>query len=328
MRQGITLIDRFIGLLDGGPGKKRRATREWFELTDEEREKLAPELTGRGYPIPMRAKKKQSTGKKIPPLTEDESQSLAEMMWEVRSMDPTLTFQELVGRTQEALPKEKRRKQVVAKHYPRVIEILKKIDGDHSRRATMETGKSKEEVLESLSDQDMQSLVPRVMPMIDIEAVIQSHPANQLLEYVPLPSIVTYLVMKGLDNWNDGQVKAGMMLKSAVSSLQVLAEKGEAKPQGTIAQHAALPKIMVVGLLPDQQNIVYGAVGKKASLTFIDKNRATNIFTNNQNVVILMANFIDHGLQNHIKSRITNGTSMVIHHGGVSKLIERIQGLV
>ena len=328
------LINRFVGFLSSNAyGKKARATREWFALDEETRKKLGPELTGRGYEIPTYSEKsKQKQRQVMIEYSYEEWGQLAENAWEVRKNDPTLSFSDLVKKAQTCLPKERRKKNIRPASYRVLIGLLQTRDEKLVEAATAAKAPPPpptiiQKPLEELSEAELRTLIPRVMPLIDVEDYLQSFSPNQVFDMYPLPMLLTYLFGKGMEAWQHHQAGNNHTAKAILNCLQSIAAKDS--PNGTAMNiKPVLPKVMVVGLLNDQKNHVYNSLSKRCNISFVDKERTANLPVSDKDVVVLMADFISHAIQNQVKGRITNGTKLVLHHGGVSKLIERIGGML
>jgi hypothetical protein len=90
-----------------------------------------------------------------------------------------------------------------------------------------------------------------------------------------------------------------------------------------------LPRVAVVGLLPEQQRVVEAKLKGRATFNFVDKIRQADAIPANQEIVVLAANFINHALQDQAKKKIAGtATKLVIHHGGIETMVRKLDALL
>jgi len=328
----MTLIDRFIGYMTSTSiGRQRRAIYEWMQLTEEERHQLGQELIDRGYSIPSYKNKNKKPSPKIE-YDEHDRALLARKVWEIRKNSPTLSFTSLITKAQDSLPREKHRKLINKNHFKWLARMLTEND------AALEAARykpitvpsqpimSRDEILNSITNHELTTLIPKVLSIVDLDDLLHRYSTDQILDAIKSPAIISWLVSQAIMAWSDAQIQTNVSIRSLMQTVLENASKHEGSQKSEVVPSRI--KIMIVGLLPDQQNVVYRAIGNAAKLTFLDKNQNSNIYTAHQNIVVVMADFISHSVQNQIKSKISNGTQLITHHGGISKLIERLTAIL
>lgn len=93
--------------------------------------------------------------------------------------------------------------------------------------------------------------------------------------------------------------------------------------------HLRLPKVTIVGLLGVQQVKVAERLEGRANFNFVDKNRRVDAIPVGQDVVLLAASFISHSMSAAAKKAVVGtSTRLVIHHGGVTAMVRKLDGIL
>lgn len=87
------------------------------------------------------------------------------------------------------------------------------------------------------------------------------------------------------------------------------------------------PQILILGLLPRQQQKIFEKFAKRASLVFSEK--SVSCISGKQDYIIIVAKFSNHTIFHDIKSKIFGKRiKLLIHRGGLTTLGERIDAII
>lgn len=298
--------------------------------------------------------------------TDEEWDKLTELVWNARKNNPTETLIILSNKVMGHFSADRRKNIVTSRQIEPLVQRIKVFDeqlAKENERLKADAAKIKEksdqeinilkeqtgqlqqqiqqipsrdEILGTLTDQEMMSHYgQRVLDNLSPDDILRSYSSEALLSYVPVLDTISYLFRFGVSAFAESQ-------RELVNSVKELTEVVKNRPMTTPTttskptmpmprpQVQRLPRISVVGLLPDQQNKVEAKLRGRAQFNFVSKNRQdAAAVPDNQDIVLLAANFISHGIQNGIKNRISGtNTKLVVHHGGIDLLVKKLENLL
>lgn len=351
----LSAIDEIVALgLSEKPGQKKWFTRKMKELSEDEQNEVWDKLEAQGRTRPDAPKKDAADdngnkGRVVITWSEEEWDRLAQAVWRCRKNDPAATLVGLVRKAISGFPVERRRNIRVVNELKPLLERLTKLDEEYleateqaerlqQRVDQMREAQSKEQILADLSDDEVvDRFSNRVLSHLAPDDILKNYPPEALIEYIPLPDLVGYCVKTGLEMFTENQA----ML---TDTLQQLTDVVRRSPQATPSRPTMpmprptpmpmpgttkLPRVTVVGLLPEQQNKVESKLRGRANFNFVDKNRKADAIPDNQDFVVLAANFINHAVQEQAKKK-ASGTAcrIIIHHGGIQTMVKKLQAVL
>lgn len=333
-------IEVLIGYIQSDiPQRRGLFKKEMRKLSTEKQDEIYEELERRNIDVPKPKINRTRTYDPLP-FTKEDWNEMANLAWKVRKNDPSLTITEIIKKIQLSFPEEKRRKIVKIPQYAplmkRLSELDQKLEKDskdisvlNEELSSLETKiLTREDVCNTLTDEELLANKEKFVQVLSIGDVFDNFSSEVILEAMPTRTIISSAIDRVLST----QENTGIIFRRFGDSIQELVEAIKSTPVAkpvvpsqTVAT-IKKTKVLICGLLPNQINQVEEAISdKKVAINFVDKNRTAGIDASTYNTVVLMANFISHSLQAMIKANISNKATLIIHHGGVSKLIERLK---
>ena len=189
----------------------------------------------------------------------------------------------------------------------------------------------KEKVLEQIPEEDMieryQSVILDYLSPSDI---VDQFETEDILACLPTSSIVGYIAKQFVERFegHGSPLKSLDSLLPAATGSTTIA-KPQPKPSIPAVRTIAPPqkkKITIVGMKPNQAQIIRGRFGKIAEFIFVDKNMKGAGINNSCDIIVLWGSFVSHSDQIHAKSKKRQlGCELITHHGGMDKLMERLE---
>lgn len=348
----ISWIDEIVAYyLSDKPGQKKWFTRKMNQLPEDQQDEVWKVLEARGHSRPKEEDDEEEvrTPRVMISWEDSEWDQLAELVWRARKNDPTETLIGLVKKVMSHFPEKRRRNIRVMKEVEPLRERLQKRDEAmlaaiedfeiaKLRIIELESHQQKiptrDEVLGTLTDEEiLQHYGQRVLHLYSPDEILRQYTPEILLSNVHTADIAAHALKAGVEMFLDTQrelVGAVRELTSTVAQ-QRTTTHGTTKPSMPMPRPipTRLPKVTVVGLLANQQAKVQERLSGRANFNFVDKNRKADAIPENQDVIVLAANFISHAMQEAAKKRV-NGTAtkLVVHHGGVDMLVRKLDALL
>lgn len=358
VEQQVSWIEELVQYYESGKsGKKIWFTRKMNLLTPDQQDEVWSVLVSRGNTIPKKKKKTEKpdvakpdtqveTGRTFIAWTDEEWSQLAEMVWRARKNDPTETLVGLIRKVMDILPKERRRNIRTANEIKPLVERLRIRDEELAANsddlefyklqvsefeAKHQQLPSREQIISDLTDEEiLLRFGEKVLQNCSPQEVISRYPTDALLSSVPAVEAIGYFLKLGIEMFADSQNQLVGAIRELTATVQKNAPTqsiGEKPSIPTPRPKTRLPKVTVVGLLPNQQAKIQSALDSRAAFNFLDKNRKpdASAIPDGQDVVILAANFITHSMQEAAKKK-TKGTEtrLIVHHGGVETMIRKL----
>jgi hypothetical protein len=334
------MLDYFFSPL---PGKRRWFDRKMRDLTAEQQVKVWAILESRGHPRP--AAEPEAAANARVAWTEQEWDQLAKAVWHARRNEPTLTLLTLCGRAQDNLPPDRRRVIRATNEVKPLIERLQTIDKAYvaaanevpvlqARLEKLANIPSKESILAALSDEEIfVHFSDKIMAMLSPDDVLKTYPAETLLGYVPIPVLLSHLAtlgMEALQEREDRIVAALQDLKNTTPTKPLAASTSQRNvPLPGAASSPSLPRVTILGLLPNQARVIEQKLSGMAQFNCVDKGRCDRAGSEaiplKQDIIVLMANFIGHHLTDTVKKQMAGtSTRLIVHHGGIDRIVRRL----
>jgi len=187
----------------------------------------------------------------------------------------------------------------------------------------------KKKVLDQIPEEDMiERYQSVVLDYLSPAEIVDQFEAEDILACLPTSSIVGYVVKQFVERfegrWSPLE-SLGALLPSEPPTHTKLTPH---KPTIPVVRTVAPPqkkKITIIGMLPKQVQITRNRLDKVADLNFVDKNYKTAI-NNSCDIIVLWGSFASHAAQIQAqKKKSQSGCKMITHHGGVLKLIEKLE---
>lgn len=337
----LSVVDELCYYFESGKATQRRwFSRKMKALSDEEQERVWQELERRGHKRPGT----ERTSRHYIVWTDAEWDKLTEHVWTLRKNNPAEPLLDMARRALPQFPKERQRVIRAAKEIEPLIERLKQRDElaaattaeaqrlrQQVQQLTEQAAKliSSEEVLGTLTDAEVvERYGKRVLQIMTPDEVLCGYPVEALLSYVPNVELIAQAARV--------QAEALESQQGLAESIRELTAALRSRPASTpmpqrviTAARSTLPRVTVVGLLPAQQAEVESRLRGRAQFCFVDKNRTDGAaIPDNQDVILLAANFIGHGMQELARRKVGPQTRLVIHHGGISTIARKLDELL
>ena len=350
----ISWIDEIIGyFLSDKPGQKKWFTRKMNQLSEEEQDEVWSALQARGHSRPDESPQEtEDRPARVQISWEDlEWDQLADLVWRARKNDPTETLIGLVKKVMPQFPENRRRNIRVLKEIEPLQERLQKRDEAilaaledfeiaKLRIVELEDSQknipSRDEVLGTLTDEEiLHHYGQRVLHLYSPDEILRQYPHEVLLSNVQPAELAAHTIKVGVEMFVENQ-------RELVIAVRELTATVRQQPQPRTTTHGnkppipmprpitgKLPKVTVVGLLPNQQAKVEERLSGRANFNFVDKNRKADGIPENQDVILLAANFISHAMQEAAKKRVSGtATKLIVHHGGVDMLVRKLDAIL
>lgn len=311
----ISLFDELYGLIKSeNPYKIGHFKRRMRELPEEQRKEIWGKLQDRGVnQFDISAKDIISTADKF---TEDEWNLLAKTVWEIRKNDPTVRLIDATNTAMDSLPKERRLVLHNGNQLKIIYDKLTEIDTNYRKNSEEYEAlsdlskeiKSKEEILRDLNYQDLVSLKKRVLDICNPDELLEFIPKESVLETVSVPEIMSCLYNRTLEHMEDVVSKNTAELLESIRVRESHVEK---------KLNVKMPRILIVGLLGDQQRIIQQKLNKEFIVKFQDKNNQS--IQGEQDLTLIFANFVSHSLTN----QASKVKFAIVHHGGITKAVDK-----
>ncbi len=203
-----------------------------------------------------------------------------------------------------------------------------------SRLQNTQEAPSREQILDSLDDEEIfLRFSDKVLHALTPHEVISQYPQEMLLEHIQLPDMAGALVRGLLESWSSSQAGSSE-LTAVLNDMRALVAAGSNKPKMPTPQVSRpaterLPKVTVIGMKPNQMQEVQKRLGDRVNFNFVDKNRKADAIPAHQDVIVLWASFVKHAMQDQAKkAAASGGTKLIVHHGGVEKMIQEIESVL
>jgi hypothetical protein len=333
------LVDMYAS---GKQGKRNWFTRRMKKHSAADQGKVWKELERLGHHRPGEGPSQPKQSRSMIIWTEDEWDKLAELVWRMRKNAPSDTLVSLAKRAMSQFPQDRQRNIRVNNELKPLIErlkiqdeqLLKLQDECNSLKARLENTQeapSRDEILDSLDDEEVYiRFGDRVLAALTPHEVISRYSQEMLLEHVQLPDMAGALVRGLLESWSSQ--KEDTELTSTLKDLRAAIAANSNKPKMPTPQvrpqATRLPKVTVIGMKSNQMQEVQKRLGDRVNFNFVDKNRKADAIPTSQDVIVLWASFVTHAMQDQAKKAAANGTKLIVHHGGVEKMIKEIEGVL
>lgn len=346
----INWLDEIIGYyLSDKSGQKKWFTRKMNQLSEDEQNEVWKALEERGHRRPVEEETDERTPRLMIQWEETEWDQLTDIVWRARKNDPSETLIGLVKKAMSQFPEKRRRNIRVLKEIEPLQQrlqakdeaILASLEAYELAKLRIEelevhqqAAPSRDEVLGTLTDEEiLQHYGQRVLHLYSPDEILRQYSPEVLLSNVQPADLAAQAIKTGVEMFLDTQKE----LVGAVRQLSATVERQQprtithGKPSMPMPRPigSKLPKVTVVGLLSNQQAKVEERLSGRANFNFVDKNRKADGIPENQDVILLAANFISHAMQEAAKKRV-NGTAtrLIVHHGGVDMLVRKLDAIL
>lgn len=336
--QRMSWLDELIHYYESDKqGHKAYFKKLYNKLSDAEKETVNQFLTARGHNLTTEENK---ASRNFVFWTNEEWDALTDLVWKARKNNPSRTIVQLCNDVMSSFPEDRRRTIRLTSDIKPLIKKIKIKDEEFSdytvlqkrlqeTEATLEKVPTKKEILDALTDEEVvETFGTRVLHALTPDEILRHYSPEMLLSYVPMPLTLNHLMTSFWESYQQSHVS----LLSAIRELIVITKENQQRPVAAQPHRPLttprLPKVTVVGLLPNQQTIVENALKNKARLTFVDKNRKADkdAIQDNQDIIVLAANFISHSMYDLAKRKVLGTTTnLITHHGGISNLVQKVE---
>lgn len=260
--------------------------------------------------------------------TDEEWNALTTQVWLMRKNNPGDSLVSIINRAQQQFPKERRRFVKTVQTVQKILTLLKAYDEKLAHEST-EYHKVKhstrspltiEEVAEAATDEEiLLHFRKRVVGLLSLPDLLDIFDTEDLLSIFPLSRIVGYVTAELFEAvQSNGRTETVTYVQPPANGPPVMSP--------VAVKRQRLQKLCIVGLLPNQVNIVKSKVGRLADLYFYSTGKAESTdLPYTMDYYILMKKFIQHINQNSVQKIDKN--KLVLIDGGLTKLMERIRVL-
>lgn len=333
------LVDMYA---TGKQGKRNWFTRRMKQRSASEQSRVWKELERLGHHRPDEGLSEPKQSRTMIIWTEDEWDKLAELVWRMRKNSASDTLVSLAKRAMSQLPQDRQRNIRVNNELKPLIERLKAKDEEllrledecqslRDRLKTTKEAPSREQVIESLTDEEIYvHFSDRVLDALTPHEIISRYPKEMLMEHIELPDMASGLVRGLLETWTasireeDELVTVLRELKDQLATASGKKQKMP-MPMPMPQVRTRLPKVTIIGMKSNQQQEVEKRLGDRCNFHFVDKNRKADAIPATQDVIVLWASFVTHAMQDQAKKAANGKTKLIVHHGGVEKMIGEIE---
>ncbi len=272
--------------------------------------------------------------------SEEEWDKLAILVHQARRKNPVSSIGTHIKNAMAQFP-EARRRNLTTNNIQPLLERLYTRDQElqdafelvprlKDRLAQLEHIPTKDDILQNLTDEEVCiHFQHRVLDLTTPDDVVSAFNVEDILASVPTPALVGYTaarVMENLENNASGLQEALMAMNTATGmkkSVPTIATSATSSPKKVQIKK---PRIAILGMKPNQTQIVEHHVNGQADMVFVSKDMKSNsVKTMVADIFMLWGSFCSHQDQVHVKARAKQlGAKFVVYHGGMAKFIERI----
>lgn len=242
---------------------------------------------------------------------DDEKQRIVDAVFSMRQKDPESSLIAIINRAQKQLPKERRRVIPSVKSVPWVrVELQKMMD---TQREKARTAESASQAAESAKERQTR-LQGQLSEMVKKARESAIHEAE-------IEDLVGEIIGRVFNTQQD--------LERRVNLLEGrVADWGRPVQVPATTETTKMPSILVVGLLPDQQNKVRAHFRNAADMRFLGSNDRSKGVPQAEAAVI-NAKFIPHDMQALVQRKFAStGGKVYLVHGGISSVVDKIEKLL
>lgn len=251
--------------------------------------------------------------------TDAEWDKLADLVYPLRIKDLTSPLVTLVTKAMTGIPEDRRRALQGAHQLKPLLDRLERKFRDAkdlpakvmSLEARLRDAKSSDQILDELSDSEIISRYgSRFLASMTAEELLSQLSPQDILESIPLDVLVS---------------EAARRLVSEHPLIRQINLTGQPPaPIHVDPVKTRLPKVVLVGLMANQQAEVQKAVGHLADLNFVSKERNAGQIPKHADIYVAWSRFCSHSVTEMCKSLARPGHYLQ-PTGGVGKLIEQLQ---
>lgn len=299
--------------------------------------------------------------------SEDEWDRLATSVWRARKNDPSETLIGLCRKVMGEFPLERRRTIRMTNEVKPLMERLTGMDrnllaleatlsGEREVTATLQaqiteyrtrpTPPTREEIIGTLTDEEVSVFfTDKVLSLMTPDDYLKKCSPELLLSYVPLADVLSAVFKSGVEIFTASQARltgaveelTGMVRQQKQSHLPVNGngtKPAHSRPSmpTPIPHKPRLPRVTVLGLLPEQAKAVESKLKGRAYFNFVDKNRdsqrGAEVIPKGQDIIVLAAKFISHSMQDQAKRHADDSTRVIVHHGGTDMMARKLDELL
>ena len=271
--------------------------------------------------------------------TDEEWDKLADFVHRARRKNPVPSIGTHIKSAMPQFP-EDRRRNLTTNNIDPLLDRLREKDRESQaalelvprlkdRLAQLDQVPTKEDILQNLSDEEVcRHFQQRILDLVSPNDVISSFDLEDVLASVPTSTLVGYTatrVMEHLESNASGLQEAFMSLSAATGGKKATPTV-VSSPPGQKKVQIKKPRIAILGMKPNQTQIVEQQINGRADVVFIPKDMKSNsVRTMVADIFLLWGSFCSHQDQVHVKARAKQlGAKFVVYHGGMAKLIETI----
>ena len=277
--------------------------------------------------------------------TDAEWDHLADLVESMRRNNPEPPLSCLITRALAQFPKERRRKLTGTKQMEPLVNRLKEryqtltsakddLERLLQKVAEQESAPSKQEILESLTDDEIvQNFSQRVLDALVPAEIFAYFPTEALLESIPNSTLIAYTIQKILEGFSETSNNFNRSFGDLGNAIQTLKRENKSAVTPSIPVPRPIvfnkkPRVTVVGMIGDQPVALESRLAGRANFNFMDKDQAKTSIPSSSDIVVFWARFCSHKIQNQIKNSLPPSCRLITHHGGIHKLAETLDAML
>lgn len=243
---------------------------------------------------------------------EAEKTRVVEAVFAMRQNDPESSLIAIINRAQKQLPKDRRRSIPSVKAIPWIrIELQKMFDEQRKKARSAES-----------ADQAAESAKERQARLQEQLQGMVKKARESALQEAEIEELVGEVLGRFIKDHEDLRRRVNLLEAKVENSFRA------APAPAPVTQPAKLPTVLVVGLLPDQQNKVRAHFRNAADMRFLGSNERSKGVPQ-ADAAVINTKFIPHNLQSLVQRKLAaTGGKVYLVSGGLSSVIERVEQLL
>ena len=193
------------------------------------------------------------------------------------------------------------------------------------------TAPDRAEILSSLSDDEvLHRYGARVLAMVTPADVLAHVPDDVLVANLPTPLLVGQAVQRSFESFTETLATLTGTLAAMQREIERKAQPAvnSAWKQPALAVPPKVPRVAIVGALPEQFQRLVGEFQGRAQLKFVDRAHNGDTLPACEYVLMWTA-FVSHSLQSAVQSHVGPGTEVIRYgHRGIEGLAKRLAAIL
>jgi len=256
--------------------------------------------------------------------TDKEWDDLAAEVSALRLNRPEASFISLAEKAIGHMPKHRQRVIPSLKLLEPLVELVKvemkklKMDAEKLKKlkGKMEEVQVADDILNTISDKEaVERFGTQVLQSLTTDELLGVMTVEQMLSAIPTEDLVGATAKRVFQEATQHPV-----IKEFITATQ----QGEKQQVNLTAATVALPKVVCLGMLSNQQQIMRKGLDQVADLRFVEQDRNPNNIPANGDWYVIWTRFSSHAFNDKAKSLARPGRC-ILHNGGITSLIARLQ---